>query len=270
MDQRFWLHPEYAALIDRCRENHADVAPRLVLADWIEENDEGPWKGRPEHIRMSCVERTSLEAGESGGWGKSPDGKVKWPDCLSEMVPPMWRKDMSRMMVAACKAQAGWVSEVWCDGDQFADACGLAAVAHPLRVIHVRSEIPIARRRDVRNLATELTVKGSVCVFKKTVTDLELHDRRKYLSDYLRLVSENMPSEMVRGKNILLHFQWLPMGHESNAEYASRAYRRYAEAVTSSRQPGASIWMPYFFDQWCEWHDEHNPNFSTGRQGRNI
>mgnify|MGYP001576961633 CR=1 FL=1 len=39
MDQRFWLHPEYAALLDRCRENFDDMAPRLILADWIEERN---------------------------------------------------------------------------------------------------------------------------------------------------------------------------------------------------------------------------------------
>lgn len=258
MDQRFWTHPEYAALIDRCRENFDDVAPRLILADWIEENDAGPWEGRPEYIREMCDDA----ARRKNQW-KDELFAGAWPDALPAVIPSRFvgthngQPRVRNMPQAAFKAQAGWMSEVWCDGSQFADACGLAAVAHPLRVIHVRNELPITVERNEQRLRTEVKIRGSVCVFEEIIDDRQIDKFRIGRNEYVNLVRMNLPNRMVEGWNIMIHHEWLPLAHEMNSSYASAVYREYVDALPRDTYSAFGNW-PLSFSEWCDRQDRRN------------
>src|SRR5262245_33112305 len=58
MSSRLWAHPQLLPLLDAAKHSPEDDAPRLVLADWLEENGE---RERAEFVRcqLSLAPRTS-------------------------------------------------------------------------------------------------------------------------------------------------------------------------------------------------------------------
>src|SRR5262245_56805489 len=48
------LSPDLASLLSACKETPDDDAPRLVLADWLEEHGDEEGRARAEFVRVQC------------------------------------------------------------------------------------------------------------------------------------------------------------------------------------------------------------------------
>jgi uncharacterized protein (TIGR02996 family) len=81
-------HPHVLALLDAARESPHDDAPRLVLADWLEEHGDAD---RAEFIRLQLL----LAAGKSLGQEQRADARRRKQDLLDRFgggwLGPLWR-----------------------------------------------------------------------------------------------------------------------------------------------------------------------------------
>ena len=206
MDQRFWLHPEYVGIMERIRDNPEDIAPRLIAADWIEDNDGGPWAGRPEYIRECCGH------GDRSRLKHVPLWKGNWPDHPGSLSYLSYYPDFR-----------GWLSKVYCSGDQFADIIGVSAVAHPLEVVHLSSPPPWLkhdRHWDKELIPNQhgwskmreyrlrgIHFKASHCV---TRSDIERFG--------IEWLSDQWTAELAAGKCVL-HHEYAPLEDRINSDY---------------------------------------------------
>ncbi|MGL4554128.1 MAG: TIGR02996 domain-containing protein, partial [Gemmataceae bacterium] len=90
------MNPELASLLHTARFALADDAPRLVVADWLEEHGDATDRARAEYVRVSLTlhrlppwspqrppllaRRLALEAGHLTGWAGPLRG---WPGVTS-------------------------------------------------------------------------------------------------------------------------------------------------------------------------------------------
>src|SRR5262245_58662180 len=107
--------PEVLALLAAAKDAPEEDAPRLVLADWLEEHGDKHDQARAEYVRLECqaarvpegnAERAALEARAGTLWSLH---HAAWLGPLGELTDPRTRRGVSRgergMLRLECQAR---------------------------------------------------------------------------------------------------------------------------------------------------------------------
>jgi uncharacterized protein (TIGR02996 family) len=173
------------ALIRGCKEAPADDAPRLVLADWLQETGDEHDHARGELIRLQCRRARLAEDDPQARELHDREGQLKrrhgarWPSLLTGKVGPgVLRRGLldlrcegRRLATKAAFALAGTEALAWVDGmhlgsltDKTLPKIAAAGLLDGLNRLSLR-------HRPIRAAGAEALAKRDLSL----LTDLDLH-----------------------------------------------------------------------------------------------
>src|SRR5262245_56329639 len=120
--------PELDALLAACIEHPGDDAPRLVLADWLEEHGEAD---RAEFIRLQ------IESARLDDYDPRRDDLVGREEALLETHEKTWVADLPAWARRSILFQRGLVGHIYCSAEQFLKSGSALRKLAPIQAVHL-------------------------------------------------------------------------------------------------------------------------------------
>jgi uncharacterized protein (TIGR02996 family) len=167
-----------AAFLRTIRENPADDAPRLVLADWLDEHDEGwrrPTHMRAEFIRLGCQLAQKDRPGCCDRWGYATTPRSQVAVCVCEWARlyhkahDLWLANAGWQppgLWADCECPGrhlmwsrGFLDSIKCTADVWLKYADALLAEHPVTNVTLTTLVPFDERFSPDGFA-EWRVKG--------------------------------------------------------------------------------------------------------------